>query len=145
MELLDTHLQRPSHIFYAGDFNARILSPELDQITTQIGPAVFPSLEDLNTIEGSNYGKLLEFIMSKDYCIVSTFFQRPNSHIITHKEILAGAEADPKCPDDSCFLPPSTMSSPLYFLNIRYVQPHRCLTGPPLVPLTLPSKVPAKI
>ena len=84
MESLDTHLQRPSHIFYAGDFNARILSPELDQMTTHIGPAVFPSPGDLNTIEGSNYGKLLEFIMSKDYCIVSTFFsetKQPHNYV----------------------------------------------------------------
>ena len=67
--------------------------------------AVFPSPGDLENIEGS---MIMENCLSSSFLriIVLLSFGDKNSHIITYKEICAGAGADPKCPDNSCFACP---------------------------------------
>ena len=113
IEKLHESLPRPANLFYAGDFNARIVEAEIQELSTHIGPAYFASSGDLEALPQTNYGLMLDFLVTNDLCITSTFFQRPNSHIITYREISASPNADAKHPDNTNFATLDHVLSPL--------------------------------
>ena len=113
MDKLRETLPRPSQSFYAGDFNARIIGAGIQELSAHIGPAHFPSAGDLDTLPQTNYGMMLDFLVINDYCVASTFFTRPSSHIITYREISSTADANPKQPDNTNFATLDHVLSPL--------------------------------
>ena len=94
-------LPRPATIVLAGDFNARIVQEDLSTFSEYIGPAVLPT--DSPFDETTNYAFLVEFLISEDYLLASSKFQRPYSKLITYKEINSSPNATPFSPNNTDF------------------------------------------
>ena len=94
-------LPRPATIVLAGDFNARIVQEDLSTFSEYIGPAVLPT--DSPFDETTNYAFLVEFLISEDFLLASSKFQRPYSKLVTYKEINASPNATPFSPNNTDF------------------------------------------
>ena len=86
-----------------GDFNARIVPTDLEEFSSHIGKAVFLSEPPADDISTTNYFKLLDFLVHSDFLIASSFHTRPDSKIVSYREISSSPEATPTQPDNSDF------------------------------------------
>ena len=86
-----------------GDFNARIVPTDLEEFSSHIGKAVFLSEPPADDIYTTNYFKLLDFLVHSDFLIASSFHTRPDSKIVSYREISSSPEATPTQPDNSDF------------------------------------------
>ena len=63
LQTFHNNLSRPSLIVYMGDLNARIIPTDLEEFSTHIGKAVFPSDPPADDTYTTNYFKLLDFMV----------------------------------------------------------------------------------
>ena len=103
LQTFHNNLSRPSLIVYMGDLNARIIPTDLEEFSTHIGKAVFPSDPPADDTYTTNYFKMLDFMVHNDFLVASSFHKRPDSRILTYREIASSPEASLTQPSNSDF------------------------------------------
>ena len=95
---------RQHTVLLMGDWNTRLYPDHLHGMTDHIGPVTFaPFRGDDDAVVHTNLYHMFDFLSATDTCIVSSFWPRPLSKLITYREIQAPPDASIQDPSPAHF------------------------------------------